>query len=50
VGRRYQESYGGIGEGMNYWRVIEEYIKSKNDWVDVEQIVRDTRVPKWVVD
>jgi len=35
---------------MNYWQVIEEYIKSKNDWVDIEQIIRDTRVPKWIVE
>ena len=35
---------------MNYWQVIEEYVKSKNDWVDVEQIIRDTRVPEWIVE
>jgi len=35
---------------MDYWQVIEEYIKSKNDWVDIEQIIRDTRVPKWIVE
>lgn len=35
---------------MDYWSKIENYLERSEGWVDIEQIIRDTNVPRWVVE
>jgi len=35
---------------LDYWSKIENYLERSEGWVDIEQIIRDTNVPRWVVE
>jgi len=35
---------------LDYWKVIEEYVRNRGDWVDFDEIVKETRVPRWIAE
>jgi len=35
---------------MDYWALIEKYLREKDSWVDLEEISREMRIQKWIVE
>jgi len=35
---------------LDYWKVIEEYVRNRGDWVDFDDIIKETGVPRWIVE
>jgi len=35
---------------LDYWKIIEDYIRERGDWVDFDEIVVNTKVPRWIVE
>ena len=35
---------------MDYWKVIENYLSKEDGWKDLEEIGKEMRIPKWIVE